>query len=103
MARPFRFSKLMNTSPFRAALRRAWEFFAGSEPRKTLVLPAAVHSMTRQALPKPSPVNLRRFGETPVARKAINTIKDRIAGMQDRKSTRLNSSHIQKSRMPSSA
>src|SRR5262250_3326498 len=33
-------------------------------------------------LPKPTPANLRRFAETPVARKAINTIKDRIAGMK---------------------
>ena len=32
-------------------------------------------------MPKPSPGNLRRFAETPIARKAINTIKDRIAGM----------------------
>ena len=30
-------------------------------------------------------------------------LADRLAGSQDRKSTRLNSSHIQKSRMPSSA
>src|SRR5207237_4281397 len=30
----------------------------------------------------PSPANLRRFAETPVARKAINTIKDQIAGMR---------------------
>ena len=45
-------------------------------------MPAAVHSITRQALPKPTPANLRRFAETPVARKAINTIKDRIAGMR---------------------
>jgi phage portal protein BeeE len=34
------------------------------------------------ALPKRSPVNLRRFAETPVARRAINVIKDRIAGMK---------------------
>jgi len=32
-------------------------------------------------MPKPTPANLRRFAETPIARKAINTIKDRIAGM----------------------
>ena len=30
-------------------------------------------------------------------------VKSTIAGVEDRKSTRLNSSHIQKSRMPSSA
>jgi len=34
-----------------------------------------------RTLPKPTPANLRRFAETPVARKAINTIKDRVAGM----------------------
>jgi phage portal protein BeeE len=33
-------------------------------------------------MPKPTPANLRRFAEMPIARKAINTIKDRIAGMQ---------------------
>jgi hypothetical protein len=32
-------------------------------------------------LPKPTPVNLRRFAETPVVRRAINVIKDRIAAM----------------------
>ena len=31
---------------------------------------------------KPTPANLRRFAETPVARRAINVIKDRIAGMR---------------------
>ncbi|HEV8383932.1 MAG TPA: phage portal protein [Candidatus Acidoferrales bacterium] len=46
------------------------------------MLPAAIHSITRQPLPKPTPANLRRFAETPVARKAINCIKDRIAGMR---------------------
>ena len=30
----------------------------------------------------PTPANLRRFAETPIARKAINTVKDRIAGMK---------------------
>lgn len=39
---------------------------------------SAPHSL----VPKPTPANLRRFGETPVARRAINTIKDRIAGMR---------------------
>ena len=34
------------------------------------------------AVPKPTPANLRRFAETPVARRAINVIKDRIAGMR---------------------
>ncbi len=34
------------------------------------------------AMPKPTPYNLRRFSETPIARRAINCIKDRIAGMR---------------------
>ena len=33
-------------------------------------------------MPKPTAGNLRRFAETPVARRAINVIKDRIAGMR---------------------
>jgi HK97 family phage portal protein len=32
-------------------------------------------------LPKPTQVNLRRFAETPVVRRAINVIKDRIVAM----------------------
>jgi HK97 family phage portal protein len=32
-------------------------------------------------LPKPTPVNLRRFAETPLVRRAINVIKDRVAGL----------------------
>jgi len=39
-------------------------------------------SAAYSAMPKPTPANLRRFSETPVARRAINTIKDRIAGMR---------------------
>ncbi len=39
---------------------------------------SALHNI----VPKPTPANLRRFAETPVARRAINTIKDRIAGMR---------------------
>src|SRR5580658_5618121 len=33
-------------------------------------------------VPKPTPTNLRRLAETPVARRAINAIKDRIVGMR---------------------
>jgi hypothetical protein len=51
--------------------------------RKTLALPAALtYSPRAEALPKRTPANLRKFAETPVARKAINTIKDRVAGMK---------------------
>lgn len=49
-----------------------------------MALPSIFNSYTPRAnaLPKPTTANLRRFAETPVARKAINTIKDRIAGMR---------------------
>jgi HK97 family phage portal protein len=51
--------------------------------RRTLAMPTImgpVHFGGR-LLPKPTPVNLRRFAETPVVRRAINVIKDRIASM----------------------
>src|SRR5437016_2173277 len=71
---------------FRSALRRAGELLAQTvaPPRRTLAMPAILPAAaTRPAiLPKATPANLRRFGETPVARKAINTIKDRVAGMK---------------------
>lgn len=63
-------------------LERAWRMLAGGEERKTVVLPAVNRGMARQALPKPTPQALRRFSETPVARKAINSIKDRVACMR---------------------
>src|SRR5271154_4736782 len=52
--------------------------------RRTVALPSIlnVYGPRADAFPKPTPINLRRFSETPVARKAINTIKDRIAGMR---------------------
>src|SRR5437763_6723581 len=68
-------------SSFRTLARR----FAGPpEHRRTAALPSIfnTYSPRSDVLPKPTPVNLRRFAETPVARKAINTIKDRIAGMR---------------------
>lgn len=65
-----------------AWLRRAWRLLAAGEPRKTIVLPAQHHAAMRQPLPKPTPFLLRRFSETPVPRKAINSIKDRIAAMR---------------------
>ncbi len=51
--------------------------------RKTLALPAILSPVRfpGQSLPKPSPMNLRRFAETPVVRRAINVIKDRVAAM----------------------
>jgi len=51
--------------------------------RKTLALPAILTPVQfpGRLLPKPTPMNLRRFAETPVVRRAINVIKDRIAAM----------------------
>jgi HK97 family phage portal protein len=51
--------------------------------RRTLALPAILSPVQfpGQHLPKPTPMNLRRFAETPVVRRAINVIKDRIAAM----------------------
>lgn len=52
--------------------------------RRTVAIPSILNTYgpRTDAMPKPSAANLRRFSETPVARKAINTIKDRIAGMR---------------------
>ena len=51
--------------------------------RKTLALPSILTPVQfpGRLLPKPTPANLRRFAETPVVRRAINVIKDRIAAM----------------------
>jgi HK97 family phage portal protein len=51
--------------------------------RETLALPSILNPVQfpGRHLPKPTPVNLRRFAETPVVRRAINVIKDRIAAM----------------------
>lgn len=51
--------------------------------RRTLALPAMLSPVQfpGRLLPKPTPLNLRRLAETPVVRRAINVIKDRIASM----------------------
>jgi HK97 family phage portal protein len=51
--------------------------------RKTQALPSILgpyHPPTN-LLPKPTRVNLRRFAETPLVRRAVNVIKDRIASL----------------------
>ena len=55
----------------------------GEAARRTLALPAIVSPVQfpGRHLPKPTPMNLRRFAETPLVRRAINVIKDRIAAM----------------------
>ena len=51
--------------------------------RATLALPALSSPVQYPGrhLPKATPASLRRFAETPLARRAINVIKDRIAAM----------------------
>ncbi|HEX6773848.1 MAG TPA: phage portal protein [Acidobacteriaceae bacterium] len=53
-------------------------------PRQTQMLPSVLnpYQAGQALLPKPTPENLRRFAETPVVRRAINLIKDRVAAMQ---------------------
>jgi HK97 family phage portal protein len=64
---------------------RGQELAAGAAEteRKTLALPAVLSPVQfpGRPLPKPTPMHLRRFAETPVVRRAINVIKDRIAAM----------------------
>jgi hypothetical protein len=76
------------------AVRGAWRRVAGvsagnssmqiEKKRRTSALPSIFNSYgsPTEAMPKPTPYNLRRFSETPIARRAINCIKDRIAGMR---------------------
>jgi hypothetical protein len=80
-------------------LRGAWRRMAGvslalgagtpsderlAKKRRTSGLPSIFNSYgpLSDAMPKPTPYNLRRFSETPIARRAINCIKDRIVGMR---------------------
>jgi HK97 family phage portal protein len=55
--------------------------------RKTAMLPSILSPYNpggragQHALPKPTAANLRRFAETPVVRRAINVVKDKIASM----------------------
>lgn len=88
----------------RGAMRRVGEvslrdwlstnLFAGRDGRRTAgagsnlapfsspSFPRAGMAAPHNLVPKPTPANLRRFAETPVARRAINAIKDRIVGMR---------------------
>jgi phage portal protein BeeE len=57
----------------------------GEGSRKTVALPAVLSPWrpggSVRAMPKPTPQTLRRFSETPIARRAINVVKDRISSM----------------------
>jgi phage portal protein BeeE len=74
------------------SIRNAWRRWGGVEAgaavqRKTLGLPAVLtpymgtYHAPGNLMPKATPANLRRFAETPLARRAINVIKDRIASL----------------------
>jgi len=80
------------TKTLRGAMRRIAEVSSAKSQgkRKTLALPSILQTYGPRvdAMPKPTPVNLRRFSETPVARRAINAIKDQIAGMRWRVQSR---------------
>lgn len=78
----------------RAAVKDVWQRLAGVEAassdagaRKTAMLPAILSPWNpagragQNAMPKPTPANLRKFAETPVVRRAINVVKDKIASM----------------------
>ncbi len=58
---------------------------ASAGARKTVMLPSILNptrgTQAGRSLPKPTPANLRKFAETPVVRRAINVVKDRIASM----------------------
>src|SRR5258708_18619290 len=83
------------TETLRGALRRmagvsAGTFAAGpsdrslAKRRRTSALPSIFTSYgpLTDAMRKLTPYSLRRFSETPIARRAINCIKDPIAGMR---------------------
>jgi HK97 family phage portal protein len=88
------------------AVKEIWGRVVGVEARgedggerKTAATPLAMGGMSsifapfrgggvQNALPKPTAANLRRFAETPVARRAINCIKDKIACMDWRIETK---------------
>ena len=84
----------------RERLRAGWKQMTGSAPvsdveaargtelelarRRTVSLPSILSPFSvgnGMGIPKPTQVNLRKFAETPVVRRAINVIKDRIVAM----------------------
>ena len=82
----------------RTAVTSTWSKLAGTEhidaaagdadrgERKTAMLPSILSPYSQgragmNATPRPTAVNLRKFAETPVARRAINVVKDKIASM----------------------
>jgi HK97 family phage portal protein len=69
-----------------AALDAAAVGDATKGDRKTVMLPSILSPYspgrgTQNTTPRPTAANLRKFAETPVARRAINVVKDKIASM----------------------
>ena len=73
-------------------LRLGWKSMMGGAPgvdagaelvrRRTVSLPSILSPFAvGNGIPKPTQVNLRKFAETPVVRRAINVIKDRVVAM----------------------
>ena len=80
----------------RTIVKDVWQRLAGVDAaagdatmgeRKTAMLPSILSPYNpagragQHALPKPTAANLRKFAETPVVRRAINVVKDKIASM----------------------
>jgi HK97 family phage portal protein len=80
----------------RTMVKDVWQRLAGVEAaageatvveRKTAMLPSILSPYNpagrsgQHVLPKPTAANLRKFAETPVVRRAINVVKDKIASM----------------------
>lgn len=78
------------------SVKSVWQRITGVEAaagdatkgeRKTVMLPSILSPYNMggrgggSSMPKPTPANLRKFAETPVVRRAINVVKDRIASM----------------------
>jgi phage portal protein BeeE len=90
----FLFAKEHTNVSMKDSIQKVWRRLNGDAPsheieaaaplvqRKTMALPSILSPYQAQkALPKPTPANLRKFAETPLVRRAINIIKDRIASM----------------------
>jgi len=80
----------------RTMMKDVWQRLAGIDAaagdatigeRKTAILPSILNPYNpagragQDALPKPTAANLRKFAETPVVRRAINVVKDKVASM----------------------
>ncbi len=92
-----------------ARVKDVWQRLAGVQAaagdatmgaRKTAMLPSILSPYNpagragQSALPKPTAANLRKFAETPVVRRAINVVKDRIASMDWQIKVRRGYAHV---------